>query len=119
MLHNANTEEVFSIKDDVVDPTGQSNLRGKSYEVRMDHGKLEVHVRWRDRILTVDVYKLDDHLMVHLFCPKCENALRVLSKNKRIRFCEGDRRIDIERMACTYPQCGWTVVIEGNRAKDV
>lgn len=118
-MYDPNTEEVFSIKDDVVDPTGQSDLRGRSLEYRMDHGKIECHVRWRDRLLTVDVYELRDHLMIVLYCPKCHGGLRIRSVAKRIRFCRGDRRIDVEKIACPYPGCDWRVVIEGNLAKSV
>ena len=118
-MYNPSTEEIFTIKDDVVDPGGQSNLRGKSYEVRMDHGKIEVHVRWRNRMLTVDVYELHDHLMVVLYCPKCEQGLKIDSKKKHIRFCRGDRRIDVGRIKCSHPGCDWTAVVEGNIAKDV
>lgn len=118
-MYNQNTEELFSIKDDVVDPSGQSDLRGRSIEQRLDHGKIECHVRWRDRLLTVDVYEQYDRLMLHLFCPKCEGALRILSTHKRIRFCRGDRRVDVEAFKCTYPGCDWRVMIEGNLAKNV
>lgn len=116
-MHDPRTEELFTIKDDVA-PDG-SGLQGMSAGVDLTRTALgHPSVRWQDRVTEMDVYATGDVLMVHFYCPKCQQGLRVTSQQKRIRYDRSENRIDIEAMRCTWPGCGWHVAIEGNRALD-
>lgn len=107
----AKNEELFDIK-------GDPNA-GMCLDYRLDGGKIEVPIRFRDRVTVADVYIIDDYLTAQLYCPKCENCLTVDSRKKRIRFDRSEKRIDIERMSCTYAACDWRVVVENSIARAV
>lgn len=118
MLYNEQTHELFTIRDDVVDPTGQSDAVGRSCDIALDHGKIEVPVRYKDVLAVLDVYEMDDQLMVNLYCPRCANSLRIESKSKRIKFIRETRRISISKFGCTYDGCGLCIEITDNVARD-
>lgn len=101
-------EELFEIQGDAAS--------GIVMDYNLDHGKIEVPIRWRDRMMFVDVYEMGDHLMIHLLCPKCLQGLRVLSQKKRIRFLRAERRLSIERIGCSRPECDWSAVTRDNIA---
>lgn len=107
----AKNEEMFDIK-------GDANS-GMCLDYQLDAGKIEVPIRYRDRITVADVYVIDEYLSVQLYCPKCENCLTVDSRKKRIRFDRSEKRISIEKMVCTYPACDWRVVVENSVAMAV
>ena len=119
MIYDQRREELFTIKDDVVDPSGVSGLSGRSYDIHLDHGKYPVPIRWRDRVTEADVYELPDRLLVHMYCPRCTRCLKIESIKKRVVFTKGTGRIDIDRIRCSYENCDWSVVVENNIAKDV
>lgn len=122
-MYNRQTEELFTIRQDVMDPLAkhagmETGLQGCEIEVRLDGAKIEVPVRWRDRMTVVDVYEVDDHLMIHLYCPQCTQCLRIESRKKSIRFDRGSNRLEVDKISCSYPQCDWSVTIKDNFAQD-
>jgi hypothetical protein len=124
-MHDPHTEELYTIREDVMDPLQryggiQTDLQGTELELRLDHGKIEVPIRWRDRVSVADVF-LDEgtgSVLVHMYCPACTQGLRVESHKKRIRFDRSQKRISIEKIACSYPDCDWRAVIEDNVARN-
>lgn len=127
-MYDAKNEELFTIRQDVADPLAQhagieTGLVGNEYEMRMDGGKTEVAIRWRDRLTVADVYEMDDHIMLHMYCPNCTQCLSIQSQKKRIRFNRSERRIDMgserEPLRCSYQDCDWRAYIEDNVAKEV
>ena len=116
-------EEVFTIRDNVADPTGQSDARGTELAFNMQGNILaRPKFRWHDRIAEVDVYAAGEgSLMMHFYCPKCAQALRVTSEQKEIRFepSGGGGRLSISAFRCTWESCGLHIRIENNVAIDV
>jgi hypothetical protein len=117
-------EELFTIKGDVMDPLAahagiETGLRGVAFDMRLDGAKIECPIRWRDRLAIADLFEMDDHLLIHMYCPNCTGGLSIDSRKKRVRFDKSERRLDIEKMACPEPSCGWRVVVEGGVAQDV
>lgn len=125
--YNPRTEEVFTIKDDAKDPLN-TGLVGKEGLTSFDKSAIaRPEVRWKSFILTMDVYKMDDEVMVHLYCPRCHNALKISSKRKSIGLHEG--KLSVEPFKCTWELdaerhefgvglCGWSVGIKDNVAYD-
>ena len=105
-------EELFDIK-------GDPQLPGVGLQFDLSQNKIEVPVRYRDRLTWLDVYRMGDYILVHLYCPRCEQCLKVENEQKRMRLNLGERRIDIGAFKCTHPGCGWSVEIVGNVATDV
>lgn len=61
--------------------------RGFASQVSLASGKVETLVRYRDHVLTVDVYRLEgEPLQVHLICPRCCKPLRATEDRKRIEW---------------------------------
>ncbi len=59
--------------------------RGIAQDLSLASGKVETLVRYRDQLLTVDVYCIPgEPIQVHLFCPRCCKQLRVSADRKRI-----------------------------------
>ncbi len=122
-------EDVYTIKEDAPDPLGQVR-GGYSSTVGLNKNCLgNPQVRYKDMILTMDVYKMDDEVMVHTYCPRCRNALRISSARKQIDFSNG--KLSIEPFKCTWeldPEgrrmefglglCNWQVGIKDNVARD-
>lgn len=101
-------EELFEIKGDA--------HTGVSAEYRLDKTAIgHPWIRYGDRATQCDVYKMDDHLMVVLYCPKCERANNVRSDKKEIRYTEGSDKIDIAPFACGHA-CGWQVEVRNGIA---
>ncbi len=115
-------EELYQIRGNVKDPTGNTDMRGVEMGVDFTQNALaHPRFRWRDREATVDLYAAGNGLMIHFYCPQCCQTLRVTSERKDIRFEAGGQhggRLSITEMRCTYPDCGWHVKIEDNVAKD-
>ena len=113
--------ELYEIRGNVADPTGQSELAGTEAGVDLTKNAIgHPKFRWRDRVSEVDVYAADGQLMLHFYCPQCSQALRVTSEQKEIRFSpSGDGgRISIAAFRCTWAQCGLKIRIVDNVAKD-
>lgn len=107
-------EELYEIRGDVADPSG-SGLKGTSVGVDMTAGALaHPRIRWRDRVSEVDLYAAGDELMIHMYCPRCQNCNKISSKTKRITW-SGDR-LSVEEFACTWPECGLRIAIVDNKA---
>jgi hypothetical protein len=109
-LHSKD-EELYEIK-------GDPNT-GMSFEYNL--GKSAVahpQVRFGDRISESDLYAQGDELMVHFYCPRCENANSISSKKKRISW-SGGERLSIAAFRCTWPGCGLALRIDDNIATEV
>ncbi|MHC4175869.1 MAG: hypothetical protein ACYSWU_00070 [Planctomycetota bacterium] len=121
-MTNSRPEDLYEIKGDVPDPAG-SGARGVSAEVDLTKTAIgHPRIRYGDRITTPDVYAADGELFLHLYCPRCSNALRITDKMKAIRFQRNDRtggEIDIEEFRCTWDGCGLHVRVERNQMIDV
>lgn len=125
--YNPRTEEIFTIKDDAKDPLN-TGLVGKEGLTSFDKSAIaRPQVRWKNFVLTMDVYRLDDEVMVHLYCPRCQNALKISSKRKDIGLHEG--KLSVEPFKCTWELeearrefgvglCNWSVGIKDNVAYD-
>lgn len=109
---------------------------------KMDGGKQEVTVTYKDFVLTVDVYQIPgEPLKVHLICPRCTHALQISAERKKIDFDPkaGDPkkggRLSVEAFQCTWELpgtgahtpgilgggmslCKWKAAIENNVARD-
>ena len=107
----AKNEEVFEIKGDMDN--------GMSFGYDLEKTAIgHPSIRYRDRLTQADVYEMDGHLMVVLYCPKCEDALRITTDKKRIRYDRTEDKISIEPLKCTWPECDWKVEIKANHAVD-
>jgi len=127
-LIDSRNEELYSIKDDP-DPSG-SGLMGKSAGYNLS-ATADAHplVRWRDRVLQMDVFVRTEGIVIHTYCPKCLNMLQISSHKKRIRFVPEANpdctrpggRLDVERFRCAWGDrgCDWQVVIVDNVARSV
>lgn len=126
---NPTTEELYSIKEDAQDPEG---LVQGGYSSTVGLNKTAIgnpQIRYKDFVLTVDVYKMDNQMMIHLYCPRCRNALRITSERKQIDFSNG--KLSVEPFKCTWELesegrrmefglglCSWQVGIHENVARD-
>lgn len=112
-----NNEELYEIKHDVADPTG-SGRRGTSVGMDLRNNALaHPQIRFRDRVSECDLYASEDELMIHMYCPRCENANQISSKKKRVTW--SGERISIEVFQCTWPGCGLRMVVEDNLGREV
>lgn len=130
-------EEIFHIAGDVPDPTGQSNIRGVQSTTLLDKSKIEVTVRYRDFLMTCDLYQLagtPDRLI--LICPRCKNVLTISGDKKHLEYQASELqqfggKLNVEAFQCTWEAdpngrrmefglglCGWRVGIDNNVAKD-
>lgn len=88
------SQELYSICDDVLDPAG-TGQRGKSVGMEFTQttiGKPVILDRASGRFLTCDVYDMGAAgLMVNLYCPRCStpekpHSLSIKAERKRIDF---------------------------------
>ena len=116
-------EELYEIRGDVRDPSGQSDLRG--VETGIDFTKNAIahpEFRWRDRISVTDVYANGGTLMIHIYCPQCSGSLMIRSEKKEVRFENGGEhggRLSVSEFRCVYQGCGLHIRIEDNVAKEL
>lgn len=128
--YDPNKEELYEVKQDCnpVKSAGHSTMC--LTRTALGHPK----VRYRDLVLTCDVYQMGDELMVHLYCPKCRHNLSIKSKNKNIYYDKDRELLSVEPFKCTWEMndellgdhrafgfslCGWNVAIDGGVARDV
>jgi hypothetical protein len=108
-------KDLYEIKGDM--------QQGVSSEVDLTKTALgHPRIRYRDRITTADIYGMGDELFLHMYCPRCANALRITNKMKTITFTRNDRNggdIDIEEFRCTWDGCGLHVVVRRNQMTDL
>jgi hypothetical protein len=136
--YNPRTEELEPLKGDVLADTPglDANGRpvvGKSATINITQNSIgRTPVRYKDFLLECDVYKVGDELMVHLYCPRCRNALRVSSDRKSIDYDHVENVLSIEPFECTWELgdregermgfgiglCRWRVGISKGVAKD-
>lgn len=89
----ARKRSMVQLAGDAPDPTGVTGFRGLQSTTRLDMGKLEVLVIFKDRVMTVDVYKIEgEPIELLLICPRCENESRITSEMKKIEFEYGNTR---------------------------
>ena len=113
----SNDEEIYEIKGDVADPGG-TGRRGISVGADLTKSAIgHPRIRFRDRISEADLYAADGELMVHMYCPQCQNANQILGSRKRIEW-SGDR-ITIEVFTCTWPGCGLRMDVKDNVGREV
>lgn len=114
---------------------------GISQTIRLEDGKHEVLVTYKEFLLTVDVYALpNEPLRAVLICPRCKHCLTVPGDRKAIDFVPDhtDFRggaLSIETFECTWEiadagehkpglvaggmtLCRWRAAIDNNIAKD-
>lgn len=132
-------EEVYTIKDDAIGPGVEQGTTARGAASAVGFTKFALGhpvVRYKDRLITCDVYAVGDELMIHLICPRCENALQIKSCNKAINYDQATNELSVERVGCTWELgrgteatrgdriafgvglCNWTVVVDRNVAKD-
>lgn len=79
--------EVVQLAGDAPDPTGVTGGRGLLSTHRLNAGKQEVVVVYKDLILTVDIYALPgEPLRAQLICPRCHKHLTIPGDRKKIEF---------------------------------
>ena len=123
MLGQGPTRQVMTVRGGVADPIdryagGNTGMVGAESRIELDGGKIEVAIRYVDRISIVDVYEQPGHLLIHAYCWRCTRMLTIRSQAKQIRWLRGERRLDIEQFRCTHPGCGLHVRVVDNVAKD-
>lgn len=125
MSFDPKAEEVYQIKGDP--------KHGMSSTMNLTKTALgRPFVRYKDRISEADVYEMQGQLMVHMFCPRCGNTLRITSDRKRIDYDREANLLSVEPFECTWELdtdsrrmefglglCRWRVAIDRNIAKDV
>ncbi len=100
-------EETFHIKGDK--PLVAQGQFGAGYAstLNLDKSKREVDVRYKDFIMTVDLYEVPSvsgqkHYRVVLLCPRCTNALTIESGKKQIDYDAERNALSIEPFQCTW-----------------
>lgn len=82
--------DLYQIKGDVADPSQQTRQRGVMSSINLTagaEGKPLIYDRVMQRLLTVDVYKLEGEVgWLHLYCPRCENGLRIREDQKDVHY---------------------------------
>lgn len=120
-------QEIYEIKGDPsasaaldgkVSPDG--NLPGLAAEWHLDRSAAaHPQIRFRDRISTADLYVMGDELMLHFYCPRCGNANRITSKQKRIGwYGRPSDGLCIETFSCTWPGCGLRMRVDNGVGKE-
>lgn len=101
---------MYSIKGD------PSDGKGVTCDVNLEAGAAaHPQVRFGDRIIETDVYVMGETLMLHMYCPRCENANRISSEKKRVSW-NGGERLSVAGFLCTWPGCGLAIRIDDNIA---
>lgn len=125
------TEEVVHLAGDMD--------HGLAATVKLDKSKTEVSVRYRDFLMTCDLYRIEGAPMrLLLICPRCRNTLTITADKKQMAY-ESSRlpqfggELSVEAFRCTWESdsskdgrrmefglglCNWTVAIDRNIAKD-
>lgn len=128
--YNPNTEELYTIKEDALDPAGTGQV-GKSATIGLNKSAVaKPLIRYKDFVIEADLYNMDGEFMVHLYCPKCRNALSIKGSQKKIDYSTSDG-LSVEPFMCTWeldPEgrrmefglglCRWKVGISNNIARD-
>ncbi len=98
--YDPKTEEVFHLKGDA--------HTGYATQLNLDHSKREVLVRYKDFLLTVDVYRLPETPMkAILYCPRCRNVLTITADKKQMSYeptrnVEAGGELSVEAFQCTW-----------------
>ena len=112
-------KEKYVIRDNVVDPTGQSSSKGTEvgYDITKNAiGTPHIWCPWLQRESVPEVYAEAELLMVHMYCPECAGSLSIWSNKKEIRFERNAAggRISIGEFRCTYPGCTFHAKVRNN-----
>jgi hypothetical protein len=110
--YDPNREELYSIKDDVL-PTQQTAYTGSlpddkprvgaSSTIALDKGKSGVvPIRYKDKITEADVYLMDGMVSLVMYCPKCQNTIRIASDRKQIDWDPTSGVVSVEPSECTW-----------------
>lgn len=124
-------EDIYEIKGDAKDPLGQVE-GGRSSTIGFSKAAIgRPVVRYGNFLLTCDVYGVGEGLYVHLYCPKCRNALSIPATKKQIDYDRVKNVLSVEPFRCTWEtdpegrrmefglgMCGWSVGISNNVARD-
>ena len=78
--------EVVQLAGDAPDPTGLTDHSGLLSTYRLNAGKQEVGIIYRDMVLTVDVYVQPAPLKIHIICPRCLKRSMIGADRKKIDF---------------------------------
>lgn len=120
--HDPNREELYRIAGDP-----EHGMASTMNLTRSAAGHPQI--RYRDKVITADVYIADGRLMVHLICPRCLNALKITDERKKMEYDARDNVLSVEPFACPWEMsahrtefgvgmCRWTVGIDRNVARD-
>lgn len=137
-LYDEKKWELFSIAgdEDQFDPDRHPHgILSPEQGIKKDR-IAEVPVRYKDRVLFIDVYKFGDELALHLMCPRCLNYLWCSSAKKQMEFDPKTGKLSVEPFGCVWEEgrgtdgtkadrmdfgvglCRWQVGIKGNIALD-
>ena len=110
-MYDASKEEVYEIKGDA--------HTGISAEYNLEKSAIgNPTVRYRDRLVTCDVYEMDKHLMIVWRCPSCTRDSTIKTGQKRVDYVPGSRLISIEPFGCRWENCDLKVVVKDSIATD-
>ncbi len=121
--HNPQREDLYHIAGDPE--------HGVASTMRLTRTALgHPQVRYKDRVMELDVYEIHGRLMVHLLCPRCANALKITDDRKQMEYDARANVISIEAFRCTWEldperrmefgvgMCNLTIGITKNVARD-
>ncbi len=138
-------EEQYYVAGDkpIANPIEQGKLgAGYASTLRLDKNKTEVQVRYKDFLITADLYRVkvgeQTTIRLLLLCPRCRNALTIESTKKAISYDDSSMKeaggqLSVEPFTCTWELdpakegrrmefglglCNWRVAIDKNIAKD-
>lgn len=109
MSNSPSQVELYSVRTEAqaqtnADPNLGLNLPGEGIWSSMHLTKSALahpRVLWKDRLLTVDLYRAGGTYMINLYCPKCLNSLRIEEAHKKIAWSEEDG-LSVEEFTCTW-----------------
>ncbi|MDX1421541.1 MAG: hypothetical protein R3322_00285 [Kiloniellales bacterium] len=109
--------DYFTIRDDVAHPS-DSELRGTEGKHDLTrNARLHPRIRYRDRVSEADLYDQAGRLLMHFFCPKCGQPLKVETPQKNLRVREG--KISMDSFRCSWDGCGLHARVVDNLMVDV